>query len=237
MFASFTNPSHASHGDLDDFLNHLAWDQAAADGLDLIDPISTAVATAATDFSTFSSAPELGFEYAPLETFAAPLFDYFPASLPVQPLSSETSSLTNTPSTGLLQSPSPAPPSPIGPALFPGLKLPPQQQHKPSKPGRRPAGASLSRTADGRITKRLAASASAAEHYSPDDDPDPDVVSRRYRNNLAAKRYRQKKVDRIQELEDEVKEVKLERDDLRIRLARQEAEIAGLREMLKMKHG
>jgi len=184
-------------------LNHLAWDQAAADELDLIDPISTAVATAAPDFSTFSSAPVLDFDYAPLETFAAPLFDYFPSSLPVQPLSSTTSSLTNTPSTGLLQSPSPAPPSPIGPALFPGLKLPPQQQHKSSKPGRRPAGASLSHTADGRITKRLAASASAAEHSPPDDDED--LVLKRYRNNLAAKRYRQKKVDRIQELEDEVR--------------------------------
>ncbi len=153
----------------------------------------------------------------------------------MQPLSVETSSLTNTPSTGLLQSPSPTPPSPIGSALFPGLRLPPQQQPKSSKPGRRPVGASLSHTAHGRIAKTLAASASAAEHYSPEDDPE--IVSRRHRNNLAAKRYRQKKVDRIQELEDEVKEVKQERDDLRIRLARQEAEIAGLREMLKMKHG
>jgi predicted nucleic acid-binding Zn-ribbon protein len=54
---------------------------------------------------------------------------------------------------------------------------------------------------------------------------------------LAAKRYRQKKIDRIEELENEVKEVKQERDDLRIRLARQEAEVAALREMLKMKNG
>ncbi len=152
----------------------------------------------------------------------------------MQPLSSKISSLSNTPSTGLLQSPSPAPPSPVGPAILPGLKLPPQQQRKPSKPGRRPVGASLSHTADGRITKPLTASASASEHYPPDDDG---AVLRRYRNNIAAKRYRQKKVDRIQELEDEVKVMKLERDDLRIRLARQEAEIAGLREMLKMKHG
>jgi uncharacterized protein (UPF0335 family) len=69
------------------------------------------------------------------------------------------------------------------------------------------------------------------------DDVDAEIIDRRHRNNLAAKRYRQKKIDRIEELENEVKEVKQERDDLRIRLARQEAEVAALREMLKMKNG
>ncbi|KAK0612477.1 hypothetical protein B0T17DRAFT_466869, partial [Bombardia bombarda] len=60
------------------------------------------------------------------------------------------------------------------------------------------------------------------------------VLVKRQRNNVAAKKYRQKKMDRIEELEHEVKEVKEERDELRIRLARQEAETAALREMLKM---
>jgi len=62
------------------------------------------------------------------------------------------------------------------------------------------------------------------------DDVDPEVIDRRHRNNLAAKRYRQKKIDRIEELEGMVKEVTQERDDLRIQLARQEAEVAALRE-------
>jgi len=192
---------------------------------------------------TFTT-PELAdFDYTPsLDALVAPLFDYFPSSLPVPPLSSATaslSSLTNTPATTLLQSPSPpaaAPPSPDGASLVAGLKLP---QAKPaSKPGRRPAGASLCRTTDGRVTKRSAAAASAATPHLPaDDDADPEVIDRRHRNNLAAKRYRQKKIDRIQELEEEVSEVKQERDDLKIRLARQEAEVAALREMLKMKNG
>lgn len=60
---------------------------------------------------------------------------------------------------------------------------------------------------------------------------------KRQRNNVAAKKYRQKKIDRIQELEEVVDEVKRERDELRIRLARQEAETEALREMLKMKMG
>lgn len=233
---SHSNPSNGSHLDLDDYLTHLAWDQTAADGFNLVDPISSTTASLAADLSSFPTA-DLDLDYTSLDSFATPLFDpYYPASLPVPvpPLSSGSASLDTTPVTTLLPSPSPAPLSPDGPALFPGLKLP--QPRKPSKPGRRPAiGASLTRTADGRITKPSAAAA-VAEELCPDDE-DPEVVSRRYRNNLAAKRYRQKKVDRIQELEEEVKEVKQERDDLRIKLARQEAEIAALREMLKMKHG
>jgi len=72
---------------------------------------------------------------------------------------------------------------------------------------------------------------------SPTSSNDQDLVIKRHRNNIAAKKYRQKKVDRIKELEDEVDEVKKERDELRIRLARQEAETAALREMLAGKLG
>ncbi|KAK4150581.1 hypothetical protein C8A00DRAFT_17921, partial [Chaetomidium leptoderma] len=223
---------HNGHDDFD-FLSHLAWDQAAAGSFDLVDAASTTAAAAAGDLATFPT-PDLEFDYAPcLDTFATPLFDYFPSSLPVPPLSSVATSLTNTPATTLLQSPSPAPPSPDGSDLFPGLKLP--QTKSSSKPGRRPAGASLSHTTDGRITKRSAAFSSATAALSADDDDDAEIISRRHRNNIAAKRYRQKKIDRIEELEDVVKQVTQERDDLRIALARQEAEVAALREMLKMK--
>ncbi|KXX80327.1 CCAAT/enhancer-binding protein epsilon [Madurella mycetomatis] len=133
--------------------------------------------------------------------------------------------LTTVPSAAAIQSPSqsPTPPSPGDPILIPGLRLPEAKDN--SKPGRRPAASpsSLSSaSSDGRVSKRSAAI-------------DPDIISRRQRNNIAAKRYRQKKIDRIQELEDEVAQVKEERDELRIRLARQEAEVAALREMLNMK--
>jgi len=76
-------------------------------------------------------------------------------------------------------------------------------------------------------TSPVTSSSHSARHA-----PDQDLLLKRYRNNAAAKKYRQKKVDRIKELEAEVDEVKRERDDLRIRLARQEAETAALREML-----
>jgi len=96
--------------------------------------------------------------------------------------------------------------------VIPGLSLPKGQLAKPKR-GRPPSSAR---------------SASPTEH---------DVVVKRQRNNVAAKKYRQKKIDRIQELEEEVDDVKKERDELRIRLARQEAETKALREMLKLKIG
>jgi hypothetical protein len=55
------------------------------------------------------------------------------------------------------------------------------------------------------------------------DDVSEGRLLKRQRNNIAAKKYRQKKVDRIQELEEEVAKIKEERDELRIRLAREEA--------------
>ncbi|KAI2611778.1 uncharacterized protein GGS25DRAFT_484060 [Hypoxylon fragiforme] len=66
---------------------------------------------------------------------------------------------------------------------------------------------------------------------------DPTTALKRQRNNVAARKYRQKRIDRINELEGELKDVKQERDDLRLRLARQEAEAAALRSMLQMNSG
>lgn len=99
--------------------------------------------------------------------------------------------------------------------LVPGLTLP-----KPT-------------TGNGRPAKRGRPSASEAK----DRDATPtdlDIIAKRQRNNLAAKKYRQKKIDRIEELEHEVDEIKKERDELRIELAKKEAETAALREMLKI---
>ncbi|KAI1213647.1 uncharacterized protein F4807DRAFT_408569 [Annulohypoxylon truncatum] len=66
---------------------------------------------------------------------------------------------------------------------------------------------------------------------------DPVTALKRQRNNVAARKYRQKRIDRISELEMELQGVKQERDDLRLRLARQEAEAAALRSMLQLNSG
>lgn len=66
---------------------------------------------------------------------------------------------------------------------------------------------------------------------------DPDVVLKRQRNTIAARKYRQKRLDRIKELEDALEAMTRERDELRLKLARQEAETAALKEMMQMGKG
>lgn len=75
--------------------------------------------------------------------------------------------------------------------------------------------------------------ASAKREKTPAAE-DPDTVLKRQRNTVAARKYRQKRLDRISELEDALKDMTADRDDLRLKLARQEAETAALREMMKM---
>ncbi|KAL1620678.1 hypothetical protein SLS54_006034 [Diplodia seriata] len=67
---------------------------------------------------------------------------------------------------------------------------------------------------------------------SGDEPADESLADKRRRNNLAAAKYRQKKVDRITELEDEVKEVSKERDELKLQLARRDAELELLRKLM-----
>ncbi|KAF2675085.1 hypothetical protein BT63DRAFT_420316 [Microthyrium microscopicum] len=65
--------------------------------------------------------------------------------------------------------------------------------------------------------------------------PSPDRVLKRQRNNIAAKKYRQKRIDRIEELENELKESNQEKEKLKLDLAKREAEVEMLREMLQAK--
>ncbi|KKF92785.1 bZIP transcription factor [Ceratocystis platani] len=65
-----------------------------------------------------------------------------------------------------------------------------------------------------------------------EDNEDEAAVVRRQKNTLAARKYRQKRLDRIKELEDALAEVTGDRDDLRIRLARQEAETKALKALM-----
>lgn len=62
-----------------------------------------------------------------------------------------------------------------------------------------------------------------------------DAAAKRHRNTLAARKYRQKRLDRIKELEEALDEVTRERDDLRIKFARQEAQNEALKSMMKFK--
>jgi len=60
-------------------------------------------------------------------------------------------------------------------------------------------------------------------------------ASKRNRNKLAARKCRQKRIDRIAELEQALRSMTEDRDGLRLQLARREAEVEALREMLGKK--
>jgi hypothetical protein len=62
-----------------------------------------------------------------------------------------------------------------------------------------------------------------------------DRAEKRRRNNAAAAKYRQKKVDRIEELEGQLQTMATERDELKIALAKRDAEVELLRSMLASK--
>ncbi|KAH8698168.1 hypothetical protein GQ44DRAFT_633138, partial [Phaeosphaeriaceae sp. PMI808] len=63
--------------------------------------------------------------------------------------------------------------------------------------------------------------------------PEPSRIEKRRANTMAARRYRQKRVDQMSTLESELKDVKTERDDLKVRCARLEGEVETLRALLQ----
>lgn len=83
-------------------------------------------------------------------------------------------------------------------------------------------------------SKSAKSSGAGVKRAAPSDEDD-DTTLKRQRNTLAARKYRQKRLDRIKELEDALDEVTRERDDMRIRLARQEAETEALKTLMKMR--
>lgn len=73
------------------------------------------------------------------------------------------------------------------------------------------------------------------QSHSPPAEEDAETVLKRQRNTMAARKYRQKRLDRISDLEHALGEVTGERDELKLQLARREAEVEALREMLARK--
>jgi predicted nuclease with TOPRIM domain len=60
-----------------------------------------------------------------------------------------------------------------------------------------------------------------------------DKVAKRSLNTLAARRYRQKRVDQMNDLETVLKETQTERDELKVRVARLEGELEAFKGLLK----
>lgn len=64
---------------------------------------------------------------------------------------------------------------------------------------------------------------------------DPARIEKRKANTMAARRYRQKRVDQMSTLESQLKEAQTERDDYKVRCARLEGEVETLRALLAAK--
>ena len=76
-------------------------------------------------------------------------------------------------------------------------------------------------------------STSRASTKATSSAADSSRIEKRKANTLAARRYRQKRVDQVTGLEAELKEVKAERDDMKVRCAKLEGEVEALRALLR----
>ncbi|RDW77623.1 hypothetical protein BP6252_05676 [Coleophoma cylindrospora] len=65
--------------------------------------------------------------------------------------------------------------------------------------------------------------------------PNSTRIEKRTKNTLAARRYRQKRVDQMCDLEQALKTTEDERDELKVRVARLEGEVETLRQLLLSK--
>jgi hypothetical protein len=71
--------------------------------------------------------------------------------------------------------------------------------------------------------------------YSTSSKPKPSRIEKRESNTLAARRYRQRRVDQMKNLEMELEKIKRERDELRIRVSKLEGETEALRSLVPRK--
>jgi hypothetical protein len=126
-----------------------------------------------------------------------------------------TSSATNSPLSSLDSA------MPAMPSILPFS----HQHHNPHHHGLSPHSAHSSSSSS---SKRKAAEASVAA----DED---DKTNKRQRNTMAARKYRQKRLDLIADLEKQLEEMTADRDNLRLQLARKDAEAGALKEMLAKK--
>ncbi|KAE9368442.1 hypothetical protein N431DRAFT_428229 [Stipitochalara longipes BDJ] len=71
-----------------------------------------------------------------------------------------------------------------------------------------------------------------SSHVSPTINPNPSRIQKRKVNTLAARIYRQKRVNHLHDLEAKLKEVRAERDALKVKAARLEGEVEVLRDLV-----
>jgi hypothetical protein len=93
----------------------------------------------------------------------------------------------------------------------------------------------MSQSPNNHVTPSLSDESSAPKSSSATQNrgADPARIEKRKQNTLAARRYRQKRVDQMASLESALKETQSERDALKVRVARLEGEVETLRQLLR----
>jgi hypothetical protein len=102
-----------------------------------------------------------------------------------------------------------------------------QHHYRQDSPSSTHSGGSVSK-------HRSTARSSDGDDFDAGSD-EAQAVIRRHRNTMAARKYRQKRLDQITDLERALSTVTNERDDLKLKLARREAEVEALREIMGRK--
>lgn len=78
-------------------------------------------------------------------------------------------------------------------------------------------------------------SSSKSPPQSKKSSEPPSKIEKRTRNTIAARRYRQKRVDQVSDLEAALRESESARNELKVRVARLEGELEALKGLLKAK--
>lgn len=109
-----------------------------------------------------------------------------------------------------------------------------EQQQRPTPHNPSPVS-STSHSANS--TPKSSKSTAKADHSPPTTTSGPNTkdskIQKRTLNTLAARRYRQKRVDQVSSLETSLKETQDERDELKLKVARLEAEVEVLRGLVR----
>lgn len=106
--------------------------------------------------------------------------------------------------------------------------------HPSDLPNVTPASSSAATSAPAHASPTSSSSSKRKADSTPAGD-DAETTLKRQRNTMAARKYRQKRLDRVADLEKALGEVSGERDELKLQLARREAEVEALRDMLARK--
>ena len=214
----------------DSFISEASYDidfEALLASTSACDSTNTTTATTTTDSSSATLTPvdfstrqdPINFDTQPFES--SPPFDL---STELEHVSSQSRPSARTIGPLMIDLPIPIDTLPSSRQLQAGRPTPP--------PSVSNAGPS-SKTTSPSIAPR-AARASPSVSDSPEEGGDS-RKRKRERNTEAARRYRQRRQDRLEELEDALAAMQKERDELRIKLARSEAETDILRGLMAKK--